>query len=349
MRPQEVINRAIVDQCDLLVGIFWARIGSTTGVAESGTLEEIARVAKAGKSIMLYFSKAGVDPERIDVTQLARLNSFKAEVQQRALTESYKSPLDFRDKFSKQLELKVRDLQKADESGTPAPLLLAVASPDLRSLDESPAIRELVIPDVGRPEDQNGQPLDQKTLATIESQIVSAATTPMVLTISNNGSSGIRNLYVEMSIAATNGAVVASSDPRRSQCIMDVDSVFKYSMSHFRFPQWTLPSNLASNLDLGWYRGLEADDNLHNTEDGWQFSFEWPALQPRRVRVVAPTLYVTARVDAEVKCQARIFADSMPEPLALEAVLSIHVEKKVMELDGLLGEKKPNSTALDRK
>src|SRR3954454_3958446 len=37
-RPQEVINRIIVDECDLLVGIFWTRIGSPTGVADSGTL-----------------------------------------------------------------------------------------------------------------------------------------------------------------------------------------------------------------------------------------------------------------------------------------------------------------------
>jgi hypothetical protein len=55
-RPQEVINRAIVDDCDLLVGVFWTRIGSPTGVADSGTLEEIERVGKAGKPIMLYFS-----------------------------------------------------------------------------------------------------------------------------------------------------------------------------------------------------------------------------------------------------------------------------------------------------
>jgi len=55
-RPQEVINRAIVDQCDLLVGIFWTRVGTPTGEAESGTLEEISRAAKAGKPIMLYFS-----------------------------------------------------------------------------------------------------------------------------------------------------------------------------------------------------------------------------------------------------------------------------------------------------
>src|SRR5947209_17298538 len=40
-RPQEVINRQIVDHSDLLIGIFWTRIGSPTGEADSGTLEEI--------------------------------------------------------------------------------------------------------------------------------------------------------------------------------------------------------------------------------------------------------------------------------------------------------------------
>ena len=62
-RPQEVINRLIVDECDLLVGIFWTRIGSPTGIADSGTFEEIERVGKAGKPIMLYFSRVEIDPD----------------------------------------------------------------------------------------------------------------------------------------------------------------------------------------------------------------------------------------------------------------------------------------------
>jgi hypothetical protein len=68
-RPQEVINRAVVDECDLLVGIFWTRIGSPTGTAVSGTLEEIDRVGKAGKPIMLYFSRVEIDPDKIVVEQ----------------------------------------------------------------------------------------------------------------------------------------------------------------------------------------------------------------------------------------------------------------------------------------
>jgi hypothetical protein len=50
----------------LLVGIFWTRIGSPTGEADSGTLEEIERVGNAKKPIMLYFSKVPIEPDKID-------------------------------------------------------------------------------------------------------------------------------------------------------------------------------------------------------------------------------------------------------------------------------------------
>src|SRR4051794_24359857 len=33
-RPQEIINRQLVRSCDLLVGMFWTKLGTNTGVAE---------------------------------------------------------------------------------------------------------------------------------------------------------------------------------------------------------------------------------------------------------------------------------------------------------------------------
>ncbi|MCR5879153.1 DUF4062 domain-containing protein [Phenylobacterium sp. J367] len=119
VRPQEVINRAIVDDCDLLVGIFWTRIGSPTGKADSGTLEEIDRVGKAGKPVMLYFSRIPVDPETIDLEQVEKLKKFKKNTYPQGLVESYKSLTDFREKISRQLELKVRELQRRETSGPP--------------------------------------------------------------------------------------------------------------------------------------------------------------------------------------------------------------------------------------
>jgi len=111
-RPQEAINKQIVDSVDLVIGLFWAKIGSDTGTEISGTIEEIKRAANNGKDVMIYFSKRGVDPSEIDIDQLKTLNDFKSSVFKKALVENYTSLVDFRDKLSRQLEFKVRELQK---------------------------------------------------------------------------------------------------------------------------------------------------------------------------------------------------------------------------------------------
>ncbi|HKR14059.1 MAG TPA: hypothetical protein VJT15_18495 [Pyrinomonadaceae bacterium] len=108
--PQEVLNRQIVDRSDLLLGIFWTRIGTPTGAADSGTLEEIARVAAQGKPVMLYFSRAMQEPDRIDLEQLAKLRDFKARTYDKALVETFSSHNEFREKLAKQLEIQVRSL-----------------------------------------------------------------------------------------------------------------------------------------------------------------------------------------------------------------------------------------------
>jgi hypothetical protein len=103
VRPQDVINRSIVDDCDMLVGIFWTKLGTPTGEADSGTLEEIERVAKAGKAAMLYFSHVPVDPNRVDLKQMELVKSFRERILANALVETFGSSLDFRDKFANQL------------------------------------------------------------------------------------------------------------------------------------------------------------------------------------------------------------------------------------------------------
>jgi hypothetical protein len=75
-------------------------LGTPTGEADSGTLEEIERVAKAGKPVMLYFSHVPVDPNRVDFTQMELLKSFRNRILANALVETFGSSLDFRDKFA---------------------------------------------------------------------------------------------------------------------------------------------------------------------------------------------------------------------------------------------------------
>lgn len=111
VRPQETINRQIVDECDMLIGFFWTKIGTPTGEEIGGTVEEIKRVSKAGKPVMLYFSKRGKDPSLINIEQLEALNKFREEILNTALVETFNTLVDFRDKLSRQLEMKIREIQ----------------------------------------------------------------------------------------------------------------------------------------------------------------------------------------------------------------------------------------------
>ena len=106
-RPQEIINEQTVDRCDLLVGIFGTRIGTDTGEYSSGTVEEIENHIKSGKPAMLYFSNQLGDSRNFETEQYTELMKWKEYYQSRGLCESYDSDSDFKDKFFRQLQIKV--------------------------------------------------------------------------------------------------------------------------------------------------------------------------------------------------------------------------------------------------
>src|SRR6266480_2220457 len=86
IRPQAAINHQLVSGCDILIGMFWTKLGTSTGVAESGTVEEIDQFVSSGKPAMLYFSSRPIDPNKIDLKQHRKLKSFKDTTYKEALT-----------------------------------------------------------------------------------------------------------------------------------------------------------------------------------------------------------------------------------------------------------------------
>jgi len=76
--PQAIINEQILDKCDLLVGVFWTRIGTPTKEHPSGTVEEIEKHIESGKPAMLYFSGQPVVMESVDLEQYQELQTFNA-------------------------------------------------------------------------------------------------------------------------------------------------------------------------------------------------------------------------------------------------------------------------------
>lgn len=96
IRPQEAINVQMVQNSDILIGMFWTRFGTSTGVAESGTVEEIDQFVSAGKPTLLYFSGRSIDPGKIDLDQHQKLNEFRQSTFEQALTGNFKSLEDLR-------------------------------------------------------------------------------------------------------------------------------------------------------------------------------------------------------------------------------------------------------------
>lgn len=106
-RAQDFINKQILENSDLLIGIFWTRIGSPTGDSISGSVEEIEKHVNSGKPAMLYFSNTPVRPDSIDQKQYEELVKFKEECFKKGLVESFDNIDELRAKLTKQLSLKI--------------------------------------------------------------------------------------------------------------------------------------------------------------------------------------------------------------------------------------------------
>jgi hypothetical protein len=94
-RPQGILNKQIVDSGHLLIGIFGNRLGTPTGKARSGTIEEIEEFRKTGRYVALYFSGAPI-PRDADRDQLDALEQYKKQRQQDTLYSTFNTAEELR-------------------------------------------------------------------------------------------------------------------------------------------------------------------------------------------------------------------------------------------------------------
>ncbi len=110
VRPQGAINAQIVQTCDILIGMFWTKLGTGAGVAESGTVEEINQFVEQQKPVLLYFSDRPTAPSGIDLKQLKKLKDFKDATYSQALVGSFHSVDELRTNLLRDLTGHVRTL-----------------------------------------------------------------------------------------------------------------------------------------------------------------------------------------------------------------------------------------------
>jgi hypothetical protein len=114
-RGQAVINRQLVDSCDLLIGVFWTRLGTPTTEAESGTVEEIERAHSQGIHCIVYFSDKAINLSDVDLQQYERLQTYRKELQPKGLTDGYSELKEFEHKVLRHINSAISKITREDK------------------------------------------------------------------------------------------------------------------------------------------------------------------------------------------------------------------------------------------
>jgi hypothetical protein len=145
---QAIINSQVLAKADLLIAIFWTRLGTETAKFDSGTVEEIEQNISAKKPTLVYFSSKNAPPRLGNTKQFKNLEKFRKNLESRGLYWSFDSETQFRELLSRQLGQTI--IQYIAEK--PSIPTSAAESPK-PSLDISEDARELILQ---ASQDENG-------------------------------------------------------------------------------------------------------------------------------------------------------------------------------------------------
>jgi len=107
-RPQEILNKQLVESADFLLAVFWARLGTPTVEAPSGTAEEIEHFRRRGKPVLLYFSEAPI-PHDHDAEQLRLLKRYRKALAAGTFYQTFHDPEDLRRRVTRDLARVIND------------------------------------------------------------------------------------------------------------------------------------------------------------------------------------------------------------------------------------------------
>ncbi len=108
-RPQELINSRLLKRCDLLIGVFWTRLGTPTGEHESGTVEEIKTHVADGRPAMIYFSSRLISPTTIDSTQYQKVQEFKEWCYSKGIVSEFSELRQLKEKLQRDISSILED------------------------------------------------------------------------------------------------------------------------------------------------------------------------------------------------------------------------------------------------
>ncbi|WP_291427136.1 hypothetical protein [Deinococcus sp.] len=135
----------MTDKADLLVAVIGNKLGSSTGVAESGTVEEILRFHESGRPVKLYFSERGIltasqarDKELRK--ELDRVAVFRQKIQNMGLYATYKDLTEFSEKIRLHIMQEIRSIRDAGHTNK-LPIREIVTATQIAAIEFSDELR----------------------------------------------------------------------------------------------------------------------------------------------------------------------------------------------------------------
>ncbi len=322
-RPQEVINNAIVDNCDLLIGCFWTRIGSPTGKEDSGTIEEIKRVSSSGKPVMLYFSKRGKDPSQIDLEQLKKLNEFKESIRSNSLVEEYVSIIDFNDKLARQLEIKVRELEgnKDDDKVVVNTSFVSIDDGKLKDkeIEEKvfiPYLERKEIEDFISKKDEYKKYRD-RIISKCENYIQTNSRFPIVFGMLNKSKFNLTDYLVEIKFLSDNEK-------------FEIGSLGATNRNYIFY------RDICSREVMRKLNVLDNEGFIKKEDGVCSFTYKDTSLQKERLKIVHPFLVIELKESAKIEFETTIYADNLFTPVKETCAIKYNVEKRKINLSEII-------------
>lgn len=102
-KPQELLNKQFVRECDAAVAIFWTKFGTPTDRYGSGTEEEIEEMLSSNKQVFMYFLDAPVNPSSVDMEQYKKVQAFKEKYKDRGIYFIVRDEQELRQLFTNHL------------------------------------------------------------------------------------------------------------------------------------------------------------------------------------------------------------------------------------------------------
>lgn len=106
---QDYINMDILDSCDVVIGIFWTRVGTPTRNHVGGSIEEVLRPSENRRLTMLYFSNKLIQPDCINTKQYKQLIDFKEKVKKCSLYSEFSDERDLSEKLYQHIQVKINE------------------------------------------------------------------------------------------------------------------------------------------------------------------------------------------------------------------------------------------------